>query len=110
MSTLTGSVHLSSSTLDMEHRYDPPCSAEARSIYKYHNVSIFPPLFICLLYSSPRVREVTINHNLAKLLTTVYKRIALLVKRESKSLKTQQIEHCVNNHCQYTYHMLFFYL
>lgn len=37
MSTSTGSVHLSSSTLDTEHKYDPLCSAVAQSICKNHN-------------------------------------------------------------------------
>ena len=32
MSTSTASVHVSPTTLDMQHRYDPPCSAAARSI------------------------------------------------------------------------------
>lgn len=49
MSTSTGSVHVSSSTFDMEHRYEPPCSAVAWSICKYHNRLYSYPVFIAIL-------------------------------------------------------------
>lgn len=38
--TSTASVHRSSSTLAMEHRYDPPCSAVTSSICTNHNMNM----------------------------------------------------------------------